>query len=490
MGLTKHLARGFLALAFGSIAPALAQTGTSPGAPQAGALAAEKPAPQPPAYKSGRADEDYSYLKDQSLRTDFWDPVKYIPFNEAGDVYLSLGAELRERYEYVSNPNFGLPFGRTDFLLHRLLLHGDLHVTEYARGFVQLGSHFQADRDTPRIATDDNSIDLHQGFLDLSLPLAALGSVTARGGRMELAFGSGRLISTRDSDNIRRAFDGGRAFWRLGPVRVDAIYGRPVLNRSAQFDDETSNREALWGVYGTATKIFSDSLNADVYWIGYDIDGARFPLEMPIGTGNERRHTYGGRLFGKGMGFDWDLEGAWQTGRFAATEIDIDAFLVGADFGYTFAECFLRPRLSVKGNIASGDDAAGDGEIGTFNPLFSKRPYFNEAGLIKPANIIDVSPTVTLNPMEKMLVTGSWDFLWRHHTNDGLYTRSSPLAALAGSTGGNSFIGHQGVLDFSWQATRHVGVKSSYVHFFAADTIEQAKGQDVDFFAVWGTYMF
>ena len=104
MRLTRRLAGGAFALALLIVAAAHAQTSASPGASPA-----DKPAVQPPAYKSGRADEDYSYLKDPSLKTDFWDPIKYIPLNEAGDIYLSLGAELRERYEYVSNPSFGLP---------------------------------------------------------------------------------------------------------------------------------------------------------------------------------------------------------------------------------------------------------------------------------------------------------------------------------------------------------------------------------------------
>src|SRR5207237_5136336 len=33
----------------------------------------------PPGYKLLRYEEDYSYLKDPSRRTDFWDPIKYIP---------------------------------------------------------------------------------------------------------------------------------------------------------------------------------------------------------------------------------------------------------------------------------------------------------------------------------------------------------------------------------------------------------------------------
>ena len=38
-----------------------------------------------PTYKLLRYDEDYSYLKDPARRTDFWDPIKYIPFGHRED---------------------------------------------------------------------------------------------------------------------------------------------------------------------------------------------------------------------------------------------------------------------------------------------------------------------------------------------------------------------------------------------------------------------
>ena len=41
---------------------------------------------QPPPYRLNRADEDYRYLRDPARRTDFWDPVKYVPLNDAGQL--------------------------------------------------------------------------------------------------------------------------------------------------------------------------------------------------------------------------------------------------------------------------------------------------------------------------------------------------------------------------------------------------------------------
>src|SRR5205085_12550330 len=64
-------------------------------------------AAKPPVYQRFRYDEDYTYLRDPAKRTDFFDPIKYIPLNSdrggGGDWYLSFGGEARERYEMYNN---------------------------------------------------------------------------------------------------------------------------------------------------------------------------------------------------------------------------------------------------------------------------------------------------------------------------------------------------------------------------------------------------
>ncbi len=53
--------------------------------------------------------------------------------------YVSLGGEVRERFESYLNPNFGLlmPPPSNAYLLHRLLLDADVHVTDHLRAFFQ-----------------------------------------------------------------------------------------------------------------------------------------------------------------------------------------------------------------------------------------------------------------------------------------------------------------------------------------------------------------
>ena len=75
----------------------------------------EKPASlPPPLYPLPRDEEDWSFLSDSAKRDNFWDPIKFTPLNEDRNVFLSLGAEIRETYERFHNTNFGFsPMTRT-----------------------------------------------------------------------------------------------------------------------------------------------------------------------------------------------------------------------------------------------------------------------------------------------------------------------------------------------------------------------------------------
>src|SRR5271166_5497274 len=57
----------------------------------------------PPAFTTLTYDEDYSYLKDPTARTNLLDSLKYIPLDKQGNAYLTFGGQLRDRYEYFDN---------------------------------------------------------------------------------------------------------------------------------------------------------------------------------------------------------------------------------------------------------------------------------------------------------------------------------------------------------------------------------------------------
>src|SRR5687767_11890892 len=139
--------------------------------------------PAPPSYTAVRWNEDYSYLKSAPRDADPFDPLKYIPFGD--NAYLSLGAQVRYRYEYFNNTNFGSGFEDNDgYHLIRILAHADLHLGDNFRFFVQGKSALIEDggigADGAPRPIDADELDLQQAFADFRLPLAEKDSLTLR----------------------------------------------------------------------------------------------------------------------------------------------------------------------------------------------------------------------------------------------------------------------------------------------------------------------
>jgi hypothetical protein len=85
-------------------------------------------------YSLMREDEDWSFLKDPSLRLDFWDPIKYIRLGP-DNWFLTIGGETREAFEQVGNDNWGKQNYTNTFFLERYMLHTDWHLGKYVRAF-------------------------------------------------------------------------------------------------------------------------------------------------------------------------------------------------------------------------------------------------------------------------------------------------------------------------------------------------------------------
>ena len=73
-----------------------------------------------------RSEEDWSFLKDPELRTDPWDPLKYIALRNAPGWYLTLAGEERSFYEHYRNYNWGAgPQDGNGYYLNRFLGSAD-----------------------------------------------------------------------------------------------------------------------------------------------------------------------------------------------------------------------------------------------------------------------------------------------------------------------------------------------------------------------------
>jgi hypothetical protein len=375
----------------------------------------------PPAYKLLRYEEDYSYLKDSSRRTDFWDPIKFIPLCGRDDWYVSFGGEVRERYEVYHRENDGAApadgRGNNPDMLQRYLLHADVHLGPCFRLFVQTVTGLEDGRiGGPRPDIDRNPFGFHQAFADFVVPLPpscppptggggdGWDTLTARLGRQELEYGSGRLIDVRDGVNLRLSFDAARLLLHKGDWEVDGWWGKPVLNRAGVFDDIPDPARSFWGVYAVGPLPLLPKGNVDLYYLGFENKDAVYVQ----GPGYELRNTLGTRLWGRPLPWEYNLEYDWQFGRFGPGSIE--AWSAAHAIRYNFSDLPLKPRLGLRFDFTSGDNNPATPNLQTFNPLFPSGMYFNLLNSVGPLNMIDLHPTLDLYAGQKLTMSLDWDF--------------------------------------------------------------------------------
>ncbi|MEM9103350.1 MAG: alginate export family protein [Pseudomonadota bacterium] len=426
-----------------------------------------------------RFNEDWKHLAEKPDRTPY-QHIKYVSLrNDNKDWYVSFGGQVRSQFNAMNNDRFNL-LGNEDgsLWLNRLTLHSDLHLGQQSRVFIELGSHHaEGSDDIEPGPFDENEINLQQAFIDLRH-----GVVTLRAGRQESAFGSARLVSVRDGPNVRRAFDGGKIIVDVENVETNVFYLQEVKVKEGAFDDTNNKDEELWGFYTTWGHV-NRLTNIDVYYLGSD----RATEQYVQGVDRDERHSLGLRFFGTRGAWNWNYEWIYQFGDFG--NADVSAWTVATITDYHLKDIPWQPRVRLSANIASGDDDPNDGDLNTFNPLFPNLFYFEEAAILSPQNFMNLQPGITLYPHNDVSVSLDWNFFWKQHKADGVYTAGLfPIKDTANSS--SRFVTHVPQLSIDWEINSHMAVDIRYNHFFAGDVIEDAGGDDVGFFMAEVTFNF
>jgi len=436
----------------------------------------------PPPYRVLRFDEDYSCLRNPTNRTDWADPIKYIPLRTVEPTgYLTLGGELRERFEGNYNPDFGIGGNGPDsYWLQRVTLLSDLHLGERFRVFAEGISGVIEGENPPASPVQDDPIDLQFAFADVVPYLTDDESLTLRGGRFGMSFGSGRLVATRAAPNIPSRFDGGEVIYSRPFWQATAFLTRPVKDTGGISDDNTDT--AFWGLYVTHWFDAPRTKGIDLYYLGIVNEHAVYAS----GTGDENRHSFGAREFGSWNGWDYNAEQVLQVGSFGNESIL--AWTAAMDAGYAW-DTTWRPRLGLKVGVVSGDRDANDGHLGTFDALYLKSGYFNDAGLIRPQNIIGVHPNVTLKLSPTVSVDGGANWFWRYSRSDAVYAVPGYLELPALQTA-SAYVATALDVNLQWQIQRHLWLGASYVHFFTGSYVHAAGGGDVNYVSTTMTFLF
>jgi len=443
--------------------------------PASGEETPDEDAPQRPAISFNRWQEDWSVLADPAMQTEPLDDLKYIPLGGDPKSYLSLGLNLRERFEHNDASGFGTRGSPTEnYLISRLETHADLHLGPQFQFFTQFESAFAPGKQQ-LAPVDQNRLDIEQMFAAYVTPVAD-GVVKIRLGRQEMGFDLQRFVAVRDGPNVRQAFDAAWADYEHGLWRFISFYSQPVQNRNLRLFDDYSNGHLTYGGDRIErSDVGPGQLSA--YYSQYRQDNARFLTVQ----GNERRDIFDVRYAGGLDGWDWDLEAMGQTGQIGRDSIQAWAF--GTLAGYRWEATVWSPRLGLQFDGASGDQNPHDGRLGTFNPLFPNGYYVTLSGYTGYVNFIHLKPSVTLRPTTSLTILAAAGAQWRQTTDDAVYTQ--PNIAVAGTAGkGGSYTGTYGQLRADWRATSHVSTAIEAVHFVVADSIRRVGGRDSDYLGV------
>jgi len=424
-----------------------------------------------------RYEEDWSLLSDRDCKEEPIDKIKYVPLGRE-NWYLSVGGEIRYRYENYEAPGFGVgPETPSGYILQRYLLHTDWHFGHHFRVFAQFQSGLENGRNGGPRPTDEDVADLHQGFLDIT---DSSQNWRLRVGRQEIEFGTGHLIGASEGLNIRRAFDGFRFTFKHGRWTCNSTLTHPVLVRPYTFDI-SDHTQTEWGAGFTRVREHGG-------WSGYYFGLNRKQAFFNWKTGQDISETFGSRLWKQGTVFDYNTDVIFQTGTFGAGHILAGA--VSSNDGITLHNLRFQPRFAVRFDYASGDSDHNSKNLNTFSPLFPNPQYSSISALLGPSNLTDVGPLIRITLNAKTAISPEMPFYWRSSIHDGIYNFNG-MQIRPGNLSTARFVGYQPGVTLERAFSPHLSTTGGYFYFFTGQFLhETPPDKGVGYFYATVTFRF
>jgi len=413
-----------------------------------------------------------------STNQNFYYKIKQIELSERDKDFLFFGGENRTQYQYFENENWD-EANRDDngFVLNRALFYGDLKVGTSFRLFSQLQSSCSISRLDPN-SLEENPLDLHQLFFDVSVK-----NLNLRMGRQELYYGSQRLISVREGPNSRQAFDAIKIMYQGKNLSADAFYSYYVRNRFGNFNDKFDTDIKLLGLY-TSIKGVKYLKNIEAYFLNVQKSESTYNTF----SGQEKRNTVGSRIWGSHYNWNYDIETAYQFGKFDRKSIHAWTFSINNSFNYMINKRIQK--IGFKTEYISGDKIQNDGSIETFNPLFPRGAYFGLAALIGPSNLIDIHPFLECQLTQKLNFYVDYDMFWRASENDAIYQPNGAVL-FESSNSTSKKIGNQLGASFEYTFNKYLNFTLEGTWFNSGNFIQDvSNGKDILFTASTLTLIF
>lgn len=430
-----------------------------------------------------RYNDDFSYLQSDSLPKKGLQKLKYIPIAE--QVYISVGGEIREQLQRYNNFNFGdVPpnYQRSNSwqLWHRLMVHANVDIGKRARVFVQLGSTYRflnPNPLTPEI--DQNELSLHQAFIDYRFNKLWM----ARIGRQEVSYGSHRLITFREGPNTRLTFDGAILKYNNCKRRVDVFAISPVISQKGVFDDQ-SLKDLTAGIY--ASEKLAKKLSIDYYLLHFHSSRRKYNFV----AGADNREIAGIRIFSENPKTNYEVEGTYQFGKF--NQLSVNAYGISADLNHKILSK-KNLIIGLAGNYLTGDNSRTDGQLNTYNLLYSK-PQYGLTAPIGATNMVTMNPYLRINPIRKSNVYVAANFMWRESNQDGTYSPGAievrpNLENLVASS--EKLLGTLLVLETAYKINSNFSIAVDASKFFAGKYVKQTgAGKDITYYSFKASFKF
>ncbi|MGV3510968.1 MAG: alginate export family protein [Novosphingobium sp.] len=342
----------------------------------------------------------------------------------------TLSASARLRVESISGQFRPLPVPATDSMVS---LRTEL-AASYDAGPVQFNAEmwdaraWGQDARSSANTAEVNALELVQA--NVAVKLAGKGALTL--GRYTLDLGNRRVVARQRFRNTTNAFTGAHFSLDKGRGRkLDVMLALPHQRlpddrEGIRADRVKWDRESFdvvfVGAHGTLPDILGGTLQPYAFGL-FERDSAK------LATANRRIGTVGARHYAKAMAGAWDhdIEAALQFGKARRTagaadhtDLDVLAWFVHADAGYTFATGW-SPRVVAMFDAASGDK--GDMRKFTrFDTLYSARRFeFGPNGLYGPfrrSNIVSPSLRLEVIPSKRTDAFVAWRTAWAENRHD------------------------------------------------------------------------
>jgi hypothetical protein len=243
-------------------------------------------------------------------------------------------------------------------------------VNENASAFVQLqdsrrfGDRSPDGRYLSGTLANGHNVDIHQAYLQIE-ELWERG-IGLKAGRFEVNLGGQRVFGAVGWHNVGRSWDGLDFFVERAGVRLDGYWlKRREINSALENDD--------FDILGLNAGHELFGVEAFLFWehdAGETVDDS-----IETGINALDRFTTGLWARGGRGRWDYELNGVYQLGQQrmmrndTAREVDLRAFLITAEIGYTFVPAH-NARLAVAVDYASGDSEPFDETFKAYNNLY------------------------------------------------------------------------------------------------------------------------